>query len=145
MGPRPPQTRFRSDPLHLHVQRVDGRWSVPTAVGSWTCRRASNGAIQIIWSCGICDYRSSAIPHYVAQAARVDIRTLPITEDYAGLFGRCIVRGCTSDEVELNHFAPQAIFGEQADDWPTGYLCIKHHQEWGERVTPHLNRPRRTA
>ncbi len=73
------------------------------------------------------------------------MRTLPITEDYVGQFARCIVRGCEADDVELNHFAPQAIFGPDADLWPTGYLCVRHHREWGERVTPQLNRPRRAA
>lgn len=75
----------------------------------------------------------------------MDLRDLPVTENYAGLYGRCIVHGCESEEVELNHFAPQAIFGAAANDWPTGYLCLEHHREWGERVTPQLNRPRRSA
>lgn len=118
---------------------------MPPAPGSWGVRRIANGSIQVIWSCGLCDYRSSSLPHYLAAERGIDIRSLPIVEDYAGLYGRCVVRGCESDEVELNHFAPQAIFGPTADDWPTGYLCVKHHREWGERVTPQLNRPRRTA
>lgn len=130
---------------HEHVQRVDGRWRTPLTLGSWGVRRVANGSLQIIWFCGKCDYRTTPVPHEVVINLGMSVRTLPIVEDYAGLFGRCIVRGCLSDEVELNHFAPQAIFGEAADDWPTGYLCVKHHQEWGERVTPQLNRPRRSA
>lgn len=130
---------------HEHVQRIEGRWLTPSGFGSWGVRRVANGSLQIIWMCGHCDYRTSSIPHHILAEIGIDIRELPIVEDYAGLYGRCVVKGCTSDEVELNHFAPQAIFGEAADDWPTGYLCIPHHREWGERVTPHLNRPRRTA
>lgn len=67
---------------------------------------------------------------------------MPIVVDYAGMFARCLVRGCEAGDVELNHFAPQAIFGDNADDWPMGYLCVAHHIEWGQRVTPHLNRRR---
>ena len=44
--------------------------------------------------------------------------------------------GCGSDEVEWHHFGPQAIFEEEADKWGIVALCRKHHQEWGERVTP---------
>ncbi|HET7128947.1 MAG TPA: hypothetical protein VFJ93_07725 [Gaiellaceae bacterium] len=127
--------------MHSHVTRVDGRWSVPASVlGSWGVRRASNGAIQVIWSCERCDYVSSPIPDYVSRAAGIEIAQLPIVIDYAGQFGRCIVRGCESDDVELNHFGPRAIFGAEAENWPMGYLCRRHHREWGERVTPQLNR-----
>lgn len=130
---------------HEHVQRVDGRWLTPLALGSWGKRIAANGSFQVIWSCGLCEYKTSSVPHWVLERIGMDIRDLPVIESYAGIYGRCIVKGCESEEVELNHFGPQAIFGPDADDWPTGYLCLKHHREWGERVTPHLNRPRRTA
>jgi hypothetical protein len=131
---------------HEHVQRDNGGWLFPpSARGVWAVRRVANGTLQVIWLCADCEYRSSSIPHYVVMELGVKIRELPIVEDYAGLYGRCVVRGCESDEVELNHFAPQAIFGQEADDWPTGYLCIKHHREWGERVTPQLNSPRSVA
>lgn len=123
-----------------------GSWSAPNdAQGAWGVRRATNGAIQAIWFCGRCSYRTSAVSHYSLSEMGVDIRGVPIVEDYAGLFARCVVRGCERGDVELNHFAPRAIFGADADLWPTGYLCREHHMEWGERVTPHLNRPRRAA
>lgn len=128
---------------HEHVRRVEGRWFLPRVGGSWGVRRVANGSLQVVWTCSFCNYRSTPVPHYVVADHGIDVRALAIVEDYAGLYGRCIVRGCESDEVELNHFAPQAIFGDAADDWPTGYLCVKHHREWGERVTPHLNHPRK--
>ncbi len=127
---------------HEHAERIDGRWQLPF-FGAFGVRRAANGAIQIIWTCDFCDFRSSAIPHPIVAERGIDIRKLPILVDYGGLYGRCIVRGCGSDEVELNHFAPQAIFGAAADDWPTSYLCVRHHREWGERVTPGLYPARR--
>jgi hypothetical protein len=129
--------------LHPHVLTVRGQWRNPPATeGDWGVRRAGNGALQVIWTCRVCGFRTSPVRHIDLPRMGVDIRDLPIVEDYAGTFARCIVRGCESGEVELNHFAPQAIFGTDADDWPTGYLCVRHHQEWGERVTPQLNRRR---
>jgi hypothetical protein len=129
---------------HEHVQRVNGRWLTPANdLGAWSVRRIADGSLQVIWACWTCTYRTLSVPHLIVSELGIDIRKLPISEDYAGLYGRCIVKGCTSDEVQLNHFGPQAIFGEEADNWPTGYLCVTHHREWGERVTPHLNPARR--
>jgi hypothetical protein len=128
---------------HLHVQRTPTGWLLPADVGSWGVRLTASGIIQLIWCCSQCDYRSSPVPHYLAESMGIpNIRSLPTISSYAGLFGRCIVHGCESDEVELNHFAPRAIFGQDAENWPTGYLCVRHHREWGERVTPQLNRRR---
>lgn len=125
--------------LHEHARRFDGRWLVP-AGGSWALRRAANGSLQVTWQCLTCSYRSSALPHELLAELGVDIRALPIREDYAGLYARCVVRGCEAEDVELHHFAPRAIFGADAESWPQGYLCVRHHREWGERVTPQLNR-----
>lgn len=133
---------FPDEPVfsHPHVARADGRWVLPTAaVGLWGLRRVANGSFQAIWTCERCSYRSTPVPH---QFVPVDMRALPIIIDYAGQFARCIVRGCDADEVELNHFGPRAVFGADAERWPTGYLCPTHHREWGERVTPQLNRRR---
>lgn len=130
---------------HAHVLSIRGEWQWPSTPGDLGVRVVANGSKQVVWACGLCDYRTTPIPHHLIASYGIDIRALPTIESYAGLYGRCIVRGCESDEVELNHFAPQAIFGDTADDWPTGYLCVPHHREWGERVTPQLNRPRRSA
>lgn len=73
----------------------------------------------------------------------IDPDSLPVSSDYRGLLAICSVKGCGSDDVELNHFAPRGIFGEDADQWPTAFLCRKHHAEWGYRVTPQLNPPPR--
>ena len=130
---------------HEHVRSFEGRWIVPPDPdGAWGVRRVANGSLQVVWTCRTCGYRSTPIPHYVAER-HVHVRELPIIEDYAGLYARCIVRGCGSDEVEWHHLAPRAIFEDAADDWGIIALCRKHHQEWGERVTPQLNPPRRGA
>jgi len=48
----------------------------------------------------------------------------------------CQVRGCGSTITEKQHWAPQAIFGKEANDWPTSPLCPAHHREWHQRVWP---------
>jgi hypothetical protein len=131
---------------HLHVRSAGGEWTFPAAAdGCWGIRRVSNGALQVIWTCNWCGQKTTPVPHHLLGRAGVNIRELPIVEDYAGLYGRCIVRGCSSYEVEWHHIAPVAIFGDDADRWGLMALCREHHQEWGERVTPWLNRPRRGA
>lgn len=131
---------------HEHVHSVSGRWIFPPAVdGEWGVRRVANGSLQVIWRCSFCGFRSTPVPHYLAESMGISVRGLPIVEDYAGIYARCIVRGCGSDEVEWHHFGPQAIFEEEADKWGIVALCRKHHQEWGERVTPQLNPARRAA
>lgn len=130
---------------HEHVRSVSGRWYFPlSADGRWGARRVANGTLQVIWICNWCGQKSTPVPQYLAAGHGIIIRDLPLIEDYAGLYARCIVRGCGSDEVEWHHFGPQAIFGDEADKWGIVALCRRHHQEWGERVTPGLN-PRRGA
>ena len=52
---------------------------------------------------------------------------------------RCEV--CNAPEVELHHFAPVHLFGwEEADRWPTAWLCPDHHREWHRIVTPAMRR-----
>lgn len=107
-------------------------------------RVAGNGSLHILAWCDECQrWSSSAIPASYVRSMDVSIDMLPVVADHRGFFAVCSVRGCWSDDVELNHFAPRGIFGGEADDWPTAYLCRKHHQEWGERVTPSLNPPQR--
>lgn len=36
---------------------------------------------------------------------------------------------CGASGTEYHHYAPRSIFAD-ADDWPTGYLCVACHTEW---------------
>lgn len=109
-------------------------------------RIASSGAYGLLVWCSECArWASGAIPLSVLDPMGLRPSDIPVVADYRGSLGRCSVKGCESEDVELNHFAPQATFGAEAWDWPTAYLCRAHHLEWGTRTTPHLNRPRRVA
>jgi hypothetical protein len=47
----------------------------------------------------------------------------------------CQVRNCNEYGVENHHWAPKEIFGKfNAEDWPTGDLCRKHHEEWHKKI-----------
>ena len=106
---------------------------------------AGNGTYQVRARCYECRrWSSSQVAHDYVRGLGLDpAHDLDTIVDRRGYVAICSVRGCGSDDVELNHFAPRAIFREEADDWPTAYLCRKHHQEWGQRVTPSLNPPPR--
>lgn len=133
--------------LHEHVRSYGGRWIFPPAAdGNWGVRRVANGSLQVIWKCNWCGLKTTPVPQRLVTEHGISIHELPIVEDYAGLYARCIVRGCGSDEVEWNHIAPKGIFGEdEAEDWGQVAMCRRHHEEWGNRVTPQLNPPRKPA
>jgi hypothetical protein len=103
----------------------------------------ANGSYQLLWYCDVvgCGYRTTPVPQMLPGVPA--IAAVPITEDFRGIVGRCSVRGCDNEDVEWQHWFPQAIDGELAARFPQGYLCREHHEEWGHRVTPTLNPPRR--
>jgi len=47
---------------------------------------------------------------------------------------------CKAQEGELHHWAPQYLFGPDADDWPKSYLCRACHRKWHDMVTPNMTR-----
>jgi len=54
----------------------------------------------------------------------------------------CEVCGNIGD-TELHHWAPYHLFGDDCDDWPMSYLCLKHHTEWHKTVTPDMGKAKR--
>lgn len=54
---------------------------------------------------------------------------MPIAANYTGI-EKCQYDGCNMTAIEWNHYAPRALFGEDADRWPIGPLCRMHHQTW---------------
>lgn len=47
---------------------------------------------------------------------------------------------CDANEGELHHWAPQYLFGDEADRWPIGYLCRACHRKWHDLVTPEMGK-----
>lgn len=50
----------------------------------------------------------------------------------------------THTNTQMHHWAPSYLFGwQEANRWPTGWLCQPCHTTWHQTVTPNMNR--RTA
>ena len=45
---------------------------------------------------------------------------------------------CGAKDVENHHWAPRAIFKEEAESWPQAWLCRQCHTKWHKMVTPQL-------
>jgi len=46
---------------------------------------------------------------------------------------------CDANEGELHHWAPQYLF-QDAEKWPTSYLCRACHNRWHDLVTPNMGK-----
>ena len=94
--------------------------------------RNQGGTWQYFFMCD-CGYRDKYyLPHRTIRRAGID----PIEVPPARPRHRCEV--CGADGAELHHWAPTAIFGSEADRWPTSYLCPACHRRWHRLVTPML-------
>jgi DNA-directed RNA polymerase subunit M/transcription elongation factor TFIIS len=51
----------------------------------------------------------------------------------------CAVCGATGDSQE-HHWAPWHLFGDEAERWPTSWLCQKCHTRWHQIVTPNMGK-----
>lgn len=99
---------------------------------------AANGATHVVQACVKCHHMTSreAVSKDRVRSEGVEIATLPIIQDYRGEGPECEVKGCTSTNTELHHWAPRQIFGPEAERWPSSYLCREqHHPQWHVLVT----------
>jgi len=99
-------------------------------VGSY---HIASGNIVYPWICIDCNTRST---NYVSKrdlsffaADLIDV------VHYSKHLKSCEV--CGDAGAELHHYAPQYLF-DDADKWPTGYLCIPCHIKWHKLVTPNM-------
>jgi hypothetical protein len=37
---------------------------------------------------------------------------------------------CQGTDIQLHHWAPKCLFGDEAELWPKSYLCRDHHNMW---------------
>ncbi len=102
----------------------------------------TSGSSQVYWYCTfgkhpIARNGSSWIKHEIIREAGFDPDDLPVIENYSGT-ELCAV--CGSPFAERHHFAPRHLFGDEAEQWPTAYLCKKHHDRWHALVTPNMDK-----
>lgn len=99
-----------------------------------------NGAIAIGAHCPACNRRATVetwLPK--AQFTSAEIDAMPVVANYI-IDTKCQYRGCTETAIEWNHYAPRALFGEDADSWPIGPLCRAHHRTWHAGLEKRLMR-----
>lgn len=79
--------------------------------------------------------QSYTIKNFPHKKLPTDIRDkLPVVADYRGNNPDCA--RCGASGTELHHWAPRHLF-EDADQWPTSYLCNNCHKLWHDTIVKH--------
>lgn len=98
----------------------------------------ASGVSQVYWLCPQCDNNAAGpgqwIKHELVKTV-IDPDTLPVIKNYSGSH---LCEVCHSPFAEWHHWAPRHLFGEEADLWPTAFLCHKCHMRWHDLVTPSM-------
>jgi len=106
----------------------------------------NSGTSQVYWMCRFCKDNANGsaiyIKHEKIKAVGIEIDDIKVINDYRSLENACVV--CGELGAALHHFAPRYLFGDRADDWPTGYLCNFHHMQWHGLVTPDMCKRKKT-
>lgn len=102
--------------------------------------KAASGHEHITEYCFACYSRPTGafIGKDEAKRRGINIEELEVVKDNRSETQRCEV--CDSLETELHHWAPVHLFGQEAKDWPTAFLCCACHRRWHEKVTPTMSR-----
>lgn len=114
---------------------------------------ARNGVRQYAIFCTNTMHRGSFMPKRIAQSIAepygLTVEDIPVMRDNRA--GCCDGSGCvncapspcehcgSTMRVELHHWAPYHLFDEDADNWPTAWLCRTCHQQWHRIVTPNMH------
>lgn len=104
---------------------------------SWELVKQKNrgGTWQYRYMCQNCEY---LVPKFVKksdiQSSGFDVDTVPIMGD------RHTCEVCGHNGAQNHHWAPWALFGEEAESWPQSYLCQTCHTRWHQVVTPNINK-----
>lgn len=100
-----------------------------------------SGSMVVICLCGYCgNHVDPKNPFY--NKKMFDLDALTVLVDLRDSGEPCAI--CGKKETEYHHFAPRHLFGDDADNWPTAWLCKDHHKEWHDKVTPNMHKRRMT-
>lgn len=91
-----------------------------------------SGAAVVVERCPSCRTAPNIKQAFLSKKD-YNVDELPLFEDYMVDAHGCEVLGCTNRGSEYHHFAPRHLF-EDADLWPTAWLCLEHHREWHRRT-----------
>ncbi len=91
---------------------------------------ARNGAMHVYTGCRECHANLENGRFHPAE--NIDVTVLPVGTDLRLDNPPCQV--CGSFGTEVHHWAPAAVFGQEAALWPTAQLCRDCHSEWHRRM-----------
>jgi hypothetical protein len=97
--------------------------------GVWCLRTNNNGHLIATLRCVVCGGE-------LATTGATESAALPVWAD-ANHKIPCEHCG-EKNGVEFHHWAPRHLF-DDADAWPTAWLCVKCHQLWHRVVTPNMS------
>jgi len=113
-------------PRHAHKMRLK---SCSCGSVSWAIARyiTSAGHIRHVWYCQECNNRSNMYepnhPHLVYK------KVFDESDETA-------CEKCGRLGAEEHHWMPRHLSPDEADNWPTGFLCQNCHSQWHNTVTP---------
>lgn len=123
---------LRDECPFVHARKYDGYWHHGEN-DEYGIVYLSNGIMQVKARCLNCRGRSGAIPEPVYTEWGVPVSDLPIWTPPPTEI-TCVVKGCETPGHEYHHFAPCAVFSDEASLWPYMPLCRPHHVEWHQRM-----------
>jgi hypothetical protein len=91
-----------------------------------------NGAQVIIEKCTTCDRVPDTRRPFISKSEVPEWESLPLLVDNTKNSEPCAVKRCNRKDTEEHHFAPKALFFDEAYDYPTAWLCQYHHDHWHE-------------
>ena len=131
------------DPEEERTERLRRRWEEleRPRVPAERCDHAAepalfavinpNGSRFVYEGCSQC--RARLRPgEWVDQYRRPEAANAPIVQDLRVHNPPCQVCGAWGTEV--HHWAPRALFGIEADHWPTAWLCRVCHKRWHDVI-----------
>lgn len=101
---------------------------------AWQVRRFVNDGGQVTYPL-VCHCGNRArimVPKELVVA--LELETPELARQW--LMPKCDV--CSTEGAQQHHWAPWAIFGDEADRWPQSFLCQACHDRWHQLVTPQL-------
>jgi hypothetical protein len=131
-----PNLTSRLDRLHAAWAKLRTRPVEPCAHNAGKALFASiacNGTLHLYEGCATC--QSPLSPGEWLPHDGVDLSTVPVAIDRRIQNPPCVV--CGAWGTELHHWAPKEVFGDEADHWPTAWLCRRCHRYWHSRISRH--------
>lgn len=103
---------------------------------NWEVRRCINqgGHETFLYVCESCGERTT---HFIRKKL---VKSAGIqAKDIEPKRARHKCEVCGSAGAEKHHWAPCALFGNEAEKWPKSYLCTSCHRKWHDVVTPNIS------